>query len=651
MDAYDNTERIAKIIKYGKYVVLLVIIAVAFLLIKGCGVNYKKIEEQMVDAAKAYVYEKNLVITKETYIEIGNFDLIAGTELCNKSSGVIVSPQNGDLKYQAFLKCPDYSTKLVENKSKFITLNGDEVTILNKGELFKDSYYTITGELVNGYVDVRGIVNNTPGVYNVYYDVYYPLDTGSSTEDVENYELVETLVRKVIVTVSDKNATISGLVNTEEPYLQLYGETNIILSKGEKYSEPGYEAYDYVDGKIGRRVIVTGEVDTSKVRLYDIVYSVTNSRGKTKVAVRHVTVVQKKANLQVNVTKTEKENKVLVSVNVVGDGFDKMYGVNSESVNGRTYSFTAIQNKTYSVTVIDVYGNSIVKEISISEIDDEKPKGTCKAVAVYGKTMITVTASDNKGIAGYIFKTNNHSSKFVTTANYEASEKATIASVIIRDVSGNEIEAQCDIEEGGGVYVSELGYNCLYPYTCFKQGDYGDYHYEFCSTDTCGPISRRGCSITSVTTIVSGLGVKDKNGELYTPYTMLREVYDKQACLYKNCSGSTASYRAFNYLGLTVTRSDEDRNAYYFSRDKIPIILEHLRKGGAVLVRAKGPGMYVVSKGHLMALLGVNDNDEVFLSDPNTKYGETNGKGPVNTFISTEYLVKGQITWFQLVSK
>ena len=200
--------------------------------------------------------------------------------------------------------------------------------------------------------------------------------------------------------------------------------------------------------------------------------------------------------------------------------------------------------------------------------------------------------------------------------------------------------------------LNEKGYNCLYPFTCFKQGDFSNWRYEFCSTDTCGTISRRGCSITSVTTLVSGFGVKDKNGELYTPYTMLSDVYDTVACKYRQyCSGSTTSYRAFTHFGRTVTMNERGGNAYDFSRDKIPIILNHLKKGGAVLIRAKGPGMYAVSKGHIMALLGVNEKDEVYLFDPNAKFGETNGKGPVNTFISTEYLVKGEITWFQLVSK
>ena len=651
MNSIEDEDKIRNIIKYGKYVLLLIIAIVLIFVFKGCEKTYSKVEKDMIAAAKSYVANKNLSVNDEIYIEISKFDLIEGTELCNKGSGVIVTNNNGTLKYQAYLKCPDYTSKIVNNKSKYITLNGEEVMILNAGEIFNDPHYTIKGELINGYVEIRGEVKQTPGIYNVYYDVYYPTDEGNGKE-TENYELVETLIRKVIVITGDKDGTVSGLTNTEEPYLKLFGESNITLSKGTRYEEPSYIAYDYVDGKISRQVKISGEVNTNKLGTYVLVYTVTNSRGKAAMLTRNINVVARTAELDIKVNKTVKENKVLVEIEVLGSGYEYLKTLDGRKEISRKYSFEANKNAKYSIQIYDVYENRHTKEIVIDEIDDTKPTGSCKAVTMYNKTTITADASDNKGIAGFNYKVNGKESGFINEKAYEFPEKANKVTVTVKDISGNTTDINCAIEEGSKLYVNEKGYNCLYPFTCFKQGDYSSWRYSYCSTETCGKISQRGCSITSVTTIVSGFGVKDKNGELYTPYTMLSDVYDTVACKHKQyCSGSTTSYRAFTYFGLTVTMNERGGNAYDFSRDKIPIILNHLKKGGAVLIRAAGPGMYAVSKGHIMALLGVNEKDEVYLFDPNAKFGETNGKGPVNTFISTEYLVKGRVTWFQLVSK
>ena len=153
----------------------------------------------------------------------------------------------------------------------------------------------------------------------------------------------------------------------------------------------------------------------------------------------------------------------------------------------------------------------------------------------------------------------------------------------------------------------------------------------------------RGCSITSVTTIISGFGVKDKNGELYTPYTLLTDVYNKVCSSY--CSGSTTAKKVFEAVGLKVVGS----NYYNVEKSSMDILKNHLKTGGAALLRV-GPGWYT-NGGHLMAILAINEKDEVYLYDPGAKQGQTNGFHPVNTFIPTDSLVKGGATWFQLVSK
>ena len=58
----------------------------------------------------------------------------------------------------------------------------------------------------------------------------------------------------------------------EQVNLKLKGELVIEIEKGTEWEDPGYEAISSIDGDISDYVKVTGEVDTSKVGTYELVY-------------------------------------------------------------------------------------------------------------------------------------------------------------------------------------------------------------------------------------------------------------------------------------------------------------------------------------------------------------------------------------------
>ena len=58
----------------------------------------------------------------------------------------------------------------------------------------------------------------------------------------------------------------------EQVNLKLKGELVIEIEKGVEWEDPGYEAISSIDGDISDYVKVTGEVDTSKVGTYELVY-------------------------------------------------------------------------------------------------------------------------------------------------------------------------------------------------------------------------------------------------------------------------------------------------------------------------------------------------------------------------------------------
>ena len=86
-------------------------------------------------------------------------------------------------------------------------------------------------------------------------------------------------------TVADNSGNRTEVVRTVEvrdtvpPVLKLLGSTDYQITKGQLFSEPGYEANDLVDGDLSSAVEVLGQVDTSQVGIYELIYTVKDKAG------------------------------------------------------------------------------------------------------------------------------------------------------------------------------------------------------------------------------------------------------------------------------------------------------------------------------------------------------------------------------------
>lgn len=432
MDGFYLQENFEKIKKYIIYFFILVgIIIAVFIALKLFENPYKNSEKLAIKAAEAYVKNNNIVVTGELYIPLEKLPSIDNTDLCKTSSGVIVTSVKGNLKYQAYLKCDDYETKIVNNKGKIIELVGDPVIILNNGELFKDPLYILKDE---ARVEIISNVTTKPGIYTVKYCVY--------VED----KLQETIERRVIVSESDKEKTITGLINKEVPVLKLIGDKNIYLSLNSKYKEPGYKAYDYKDGKISRNVEVTGKVDSTKIGTYTITYKVTNSRGATVIETRNVSVMQKKANFDITLESSFVENKAIITLNISGDEYNYSIDPTGTRCIFKICTTEVKNNGTYRFKIYDSNGNEYISEIEIDGIDDEVPTGTCTATVTSKKGTIVVSATDNKGIGSYTYIIDGSRIENQKTNVYEVAKEIKTASVEVKDISGNTTKLTCDVE-------------------------------------------------------------------------------------------------------------------------------------------------------------------------------------------------------------
>ena len=109
----------------------------------------------------------------------------------------------------------------------------------------------------------------------------------------DNLDTNTTGVYTIVYSLKNKSVkrTINVVNRPEMPTtIHLSGEKNIYLKVGDIYIDPGYTAIDIVDGNLTDKVVVTGNVDTSKKGIYRIIYSVINSSNITASETRTVIV-------------------------------------------------------------------------------------------------------------------------------------------------------------------------------------------------------------------------------------------------------------------------------------------------------------------------------------------------------------------------
>lgn len=419
-------------------------IIVAIIVLVGLGVlfcffwksDYEKIESEMKEVAINYIKDNKIEVKNQEYIPISDLGLATKVEMCSQASGVVVTNVSNKIEYKPYLKCLDYESDIVNNRQKYIELKGAEVVFVNAGSMYFDEGYTKIDE--NASVEIVGTVLTDPGAYTINYVIK---KNGSQKEVVK---------RIVIVSPVDYRLTFSGLTDKEKPLIKLNGDQEEFVAEKAKYVDPGYRAYDFNDGDITKKVLIKGQVDTSKIGVYEIKYTVKNSKGKEMALTRKVHVVNKIADLNVTLATEEKlapTNESKIIVKVTGDGFRKTILPNGEEDTSGTCTYSVIKNGTYTFKVVDIYDNIIPKSIVINNVDKNSPTGSCKVIVSDNLSTFNVTGNDENGISYVNYIIENNDSGFLQTTRYEIKEEISTAQVILKDVAGNTSTIECLIKK------------------------------------------------------------------------------------------------------------------------------------------------------------------------------------------------------------
>lgn len=307
-------------------------------------------------------------------------------------------------------------------------INGKEEMNIEQGSTYTEPGYmaidSIDGNITNK-VKIEGKVNtNVVGTYKLVYSITNSAGT------------TKTLTRTVNV-ISKKVGTIT---------FTLLGQNPMIIENGSTYVEPGYRAFDTIDGVLQARV--EGTVNTNLKGTYTIKYTVKNSAGVTKTLTRKVVVGSDLVINLTNQTKGYNSSNIDILVEVLGDSFKELHLPDGSIVNSNKTIFKVNKNGEYTFKAYNTSNREFTNTIKITNIDSEGPTGSCTATvnADKTKTTIKVNGIDNQsGIKEYQYIVDGYSTARTKQSNYTYNASSKEVYVNLYDNADNQNKIKCNL--------------------------------------------------------------------------------------------------------------------------------------------------------------------------------------------------------------
>lgn len=164
-------------------------------------------------------------------------------------------------------------------------------------------------------------------------------------------------------------------------------ENEIVLKQGEEYKEPGFSAFDNIDGDITSKVTITSSLNSNEVGIYEINYSVTDSSGNNTEITRPIKVIENTIKYS---NSSNNSREIIDKINELNN-YLSMYKVSVGYINLNTnFTYLYQENKVY-------FGASLIK--------------TLDAMYIYENNMLDNSIKEKIRLA--ISKSNNSAHSYL----------------------------------------------------------------------------------------------------------------------------------------------------------------------------------------------------------------------------------------------
>lgn len=258
---------------------------------------------------------------------------------------------------------------------------------------------------------------------------------------------------------------LSSNIDHKGPSIQLKGDSEIILGKGEEFNDPGVKSViDNVDGSMDiSKVEIKSTIDSSRIGTYEVTYTAyDNLRNKT-VQTRTVTVVQKLYNTMKEILgeatnfKGEPDNNFLRLSNMLY----RVYGVDSdnnviivqdEDISNVNYSqidkwldyyYKQLNEKTQKLIVENKYCNMSVTENNLATT-------SCNSYTKKRKVYLPSIVEINNATSGTYNFMKPYTLSWVANAK-EGENKAYVTRNIFYAEDSGKLFVSYDVDDNYGI--------------------------------------------------------------------------------------------------------------------------------------------------------------------------------------------------------
>ena len=215
---------------------------------------------------------------------------------------------------------------VVKDIVNYLELYGDDIITIYENSDYIESgyraYNSIDEDLTKNVKVISNLNNNIVGEYEITY-------------------MLGDIVKTRIVNVVEKPRVYTFIrLNTVD------GSVDIRLKKGDVYQEPGYNVFSTSGVELNDKVVVSGDVDTSKNGIYELVYSLVDEYGIIISVSRKVTVIDLEINYSLNPTLYTSDD-VVINISVDDNLFEYMILPDNTKVYSSKYSYKVTNNGNY----------------------------------------------------------------------------------------------------------------------------------------------------------------------------------------------------------------------------------------------------------------------------------------------------------------